>query len=218
MTNWEVYNLCQYILNEEESGNALTPADFDRLLKICSTEMMRNLCKDYEEGQEITDSLKRFKSVAPLTFDTNGQSTTLPANYYRKSFLMFGPPGSKIWTEFVTDYDFAFRENRYLDGPTARHPYARFTNDGVGNNILEIRPIPSAITSGAFNYLRRPNEPVFDYYYDSNGRIVPLVGTPLDFEREEILGIVGMIVEKAGANLKAGDVISYAEKFKADQK
>lgn len=231
MDNLFIYNLVRFILNEDESGNAITPDNFSDLMQVCSLELTRQAFKLYEEGQELTDAIERFKDDEDLTF-TSGEAG-LPADYYRKSFMLAGGK----WVDFVSDYEFGYRPTKYLTAPSADHPIARL----AGGNV-EI--LPNTITAATLYYLRRPNEPFFDYYYDSDGRMVyfPAADSPhtlgageigregqaatteitssdveLDWNDNEKLIIVGMICSKAGANLKEGQVMEYAELYKQQQ-
>ncbi len=166
MDNYFIYNLCQYIVNEEQSGNGLSPEEFNRLLRVCSQELTRQVFRGYEEGQEVTDNLRRFKRMEILSF-VDGEAD-LPSDYYRKSFLLIGGEGEDsgdIWVEFCDDYDFGFRQTRTLTAPSEDYPIAR-----VGDGVVEILPV--SITSGDLYYLKEPDEPLFDYYYDTDGRIV----------------------------------------------
>jgi len=227
MTNQEVFDLVKYILNEEESGNALSPEEFNILLNASSWELTRQIFRVYEEGQEVTDAIQRFKSDTALTF-VSGEAD-LPANYYRKSYMT----ADGIWVEFCDDYEFGYRQTRQLTKPDHKYPIAR-----IKSNSIEINP--ADITSATLYYLRHPNEPFYDYYYDSNGRIVFMPenkvldvdeeyrdGTEgdgeteiesnnvdLDWNTNEILIAVSMICSKAGINLKEGQVIEYSELMK----
>ena len=235
MTNYFLYQFCNFILNESESGNAITPEDFTSLLRVSSLEMTRQIFKNYEEEQEMTDAIDMFKNMEHLTF-TNGWAW-LPDNYYRKSFMFalgdeVNGEVEKVWVDFCTDYEWGLRQTEYLMAPTLKHPIARLAGWQV-----QIRPIE--ITDALFYYLQKPYDPVFDYYYNANGRIVffpegthtlqageigrqgEVAGDviasqnrDLDWNENEQLIIVGMICSKAGVNLKEGQVIEYSELYK----
>ena len=237
MDNYFIFNLCQYILNEEQSGNALPPDEFNRLMRVCSLELTRQVFKVYEEGQDVTDALERFKSREFLTFEEG--VADLPEDYRKVSFMLGSIPGSgedeaessKSWVDFVSDYEWGERQITYITRPTIYHPIAR-----VVDETLEILPI--TITNGEFHYLRIPDTPFMDYYYSSDGRIVYFPeGThdlsdgeqsrdgeeditiisenvELDWNEPEQLIIVGMICSKAGANLKEAQIVEYSELLK----
>ena len=230
MTNEFIYDLCQYILNESESGNALPPNDFTILMQASSLELQQQLFRSLEVNQEVTDALKRFKDSEALTFVTG--TSALPTDYGKVSFLL---TDDDAWVDICDDYSFGFRQTRTLTAPSATYPIARL----VGDNI-EI--LPTTITDGTLYYLREPATPFFDYYYDSDGRIVAFptgtwtlttgqigregqtVGTLITSEDEELdwndneqLIITGMICSKAGANLEKGQVVEYSEMFKQQQ-
>lgn len=232
MNNHFVYQLVQYITNEEESGNALTPDNFSKLLQVSSVELTRQAFRLYEDNQEVTDNLRRFKEDLTIGGFTNG-SFPLPSGYYRKSYLRARKDDSSDYVNvnFVTDSEFSDRYGKLLTGPTYRRPIARITSDAI-----EI--VPSDMHSGIFGYLRKPETPFYDYYYNASGRIVffeagnhtltagevgrngetqqviSSVNVDLDWNENEILVIVGMICSKSGVNLKESQVIEYAEIMK----
>ena len=230
MDNYFLLRLIQFILNEEESGRALTPDNYSDLLRVTSLELARQVVKNYEDGQDVTDMIQRFKKDEDIEF-VNGEAL-LPGDYYRKSFLLAG----SVWVEFVTDAEFANRRKSALMPPSAEYPIVRIIGGG-----LEI--LPDSITAGELGYIRRPITPFFDYYYDAFGRIIPFgpkgathtllsgqqgragqtsgqitsVNEELDWNDNEKLIIVGMICSKAGVNIGEQGVVEYAEMLKQQQ-
>lgn len=105
MNNYFLYQLSKFILNEEESGKAITPDEFSRLLGVSSLELTRQVFKGYEEGQEITDILRRFKSSSTISF--SGGIADLPVGYFRRSALV----ANESWVDFCSDYEFNIRKS-----------------------------------------------------------------------------------------------------------
>ena len=232
MDNYFLYQLTKFILNEEESGKAITPDEFSHLLRVSSLELTRQVFRGYEEGQEMTDTIRRLKDNEDINF-VNGVGD-LPSNYFRKSSLLV----DDAWVDFCTDYEFKHRssDSVYLKKPTNSHPIGRITGD-------KIEILPALNATGKFDYLREPESPFFDYYYNEFGRVVYLSvdethtldsneegrqgeapgvvlssqSKELDWGDNEKLIIVGMICSKAGANLKDGQTVEYAELFKQQQ-
>ena len=230
MNNHFLYKLVQFILNEEESGRALTPDNFSDLLAVSSLELARQVVKVYEDGQDVTDIIERLKTSDTLTF-TVGEAN-LPSDYYRKSYLLIGD----INAEFVTDAEFAKRKGSVLKAPSASYPIVKI----AGGKVIVS---PASITTGDFNYIKKPETPFYDYYYNALGRVVYLEedashtlladeegrqgestgatvtssSKELDWNDNEKLIIVGMICSKAGVNIGEAGIVEYAEMLKQQQ-
>lgn len=237
MNNEELFRFLNFILNESETGNAITLADRDMLLKATSREFFRALVKNYETTQEVTDSLERFKVHAHTVNFVAGVGA-IPSDYYRNGGIIYPRvlPGGVIdkrYVDVVTDLEWNARLTQYLTRPTLLHPVIKFSG---GNMYIS----PNTIDAVLMDYLAEPDEPAYDYYFDANGNHIYMPegsthtllagevyrdGTPsglmtsisveLPYIETDKLLVGSMILEKMGVNLKAGEIVEFSQMFKA---
>ena len=236
MNNDELFELLNFILNESETGNAITPEDRGMLLKAASWEFFRALVKNYEDNQEVTDSIEPFKVHAANIPFVLGVGTR-PADYYRHGGSLYLDTIDgviyKRKVDIVTDLEWNDRLSSYLTRPTLKNPILKFA-DG----LMYIQPI--TITLILMDYINTPDEPEYDYYFDADGNLVYMpegtsrnlaigevyrtgetvgnfnsISVELPYTENDKLLVGSIILEKMGVNLKAGEIVEFSSMFKA---
>ena len=236
MNNHELFELLNFILNESETGNAITPEDRDMLLKAASLEFFRALVKNYEDNQEVTDSIEPFKVHALNVAFVAGVGTR-PADYYRNGGMIYPQTldGTiyKRKVDVVTDLEWNDRMTSYLTRPTLKNPILKFS---AGNMYIQ----PDTITVIMMDYIKTPVTPAYDYYFDEDGNLVYMpegtnhnllvgevyrtgatagnfnsISVELPYTENDKLLVGSIILEKMGVNLKAGEIVEFSSMFKA---
>jgi len=122
----------------------------------------------FETTQVITDSLKALKEVETISVTAGGtfDLTTLLEDYLHPTALTYIDTGTRVrQIDIVTDNEWAEYMSNSLLAPTLVFPIAKFVGD-----IIHFNPIVSV--SAELTYLKKPEEPFFDYYWDANDEIV----------------------------------------------
>lgn len=232
MTVDEIKNFVEYISNKEQSGESLSPLEFNRLLKTSAIDFTRFLYGaiesykpgeasppvSYEATQYITDALRAVKVLTPLTVDVTG-SAPIPADYAHESSIRYtyNKPGrcdsdplipKTVSIEIVKDDKVGVRLGSTLSKPKANRPICVFYK-----NTIQFYPIN--IGSVAFTYLKTPATPVWGFtvsgdvpVYDATSSVQP------EFPEIFHLDICRIILGYMGVNLRDNDLQSFNERFK----
>lgn len=242
LTNNDILNIVNFAIRQENKGNPITRNNFSDLLYTKGLEYFEMMYDRYEETQEITDSLRRFKVTkqgAQLTF--TGNSIDIPADYAHKGYLYYKKDGTDVKPIYIVDDDmFMMLQDSYIDAPTEDRPIARFTTD-----YIEYLPSTLNQTYFTLSYIAYPEEPFYDYYIDVNGvtrylsedathvwttgeidsnGTVRTTGQPtytsltveLDFNEEDKLKIADKIIQAVSVPSNDVTAYQYAEQLKLE--
>lgn len=165
-TNNDIYNLINFVIRKDSKGQPLTRENFTILLDTNGLDHFEILYNSYERTQEISDSLRRFKSTktgGQLSFTDS--KINIPTDYAHSGFLYYKKNGTDVKPVYIVDDDkFMMRQNSFIEEPTSDYPIARFV-DGY----IQYLPTTLDTNNFTFSYLRYPISPVYDYYIDANG-------------------------------------------------
>jgi hypothetical protein len=213
----ELLNYVNFIINKNQSGNVVSPAEYTNLLQRASTEYQHKLLQDYEINQRITNSIRRFKVDSNVIQIINGQGT-LPSDFLYTSGTVIKYKINKNplifkTIDLVTDAEYDTRITSSIEMPTMKNPIAKL----VGSHII-VRP--KTIKTIFLSYLRIAESPVYAYTLDSNDNIVYSTtnSTELDFEEHDKIKIAGIILSWMGLNLREGEMAQYAELIKNENR
>jgi hypothetical protein len=229
-TNQDIWNLVDDITRKELRGNIIGGNQRNRLLKMANTQHFNNLLNEYEVNQEITDSLQVFKTtktgaeLTPASNDSYGYYLTLPTDYARFGELGYkysGNPSNYKVVELLTDDEWHIRRGSIIKRPTRKYPIATIRGDKI-YYAPDANDDEDALQTSYLEliYLKRPTEPVYattynsttdDYTYDSGS------STELEWNDEDKMKIVGIILTYAGVKLSEGDIYQYAQQYRAEQ-
>jgi hypothetical protein len=193
MTVAEIYDLLNYISNKSQTGNTLTPKEFNSVIHAAQLRHFKRkvgLPEEYQPGapvprqsfeitQKITDDLMPFKvymgapNTMPLSIASNG-TAIVPGDMYYPSALSYDyfPVGcntdpEKRMIDVLTDAQWDDIAGNSLKRPTSKYPVCNFQSG-------YIRFLPKDLQFVHFVYLRYPVKPVYDYYIKANGEYVYL--------------------------------------------
>ncbi len=229
MDNGLIYNLLNTIIRKEKEGQTISPEQYTELLQMGSWEKANADYNQYENTQVLTDSLRLLERRDSVTIGAG--SADLPSDYWHlmNAYHNNSTNGGKEVTPFdiVTDEEFIEYQHSDLVQPTTFYPILTVYDDKV-----EI--VPTSITGVALRYLKKPDEPFFDYYIDADDNIqylepgqvytlqadeeyrdgttvgdVTSISVELDFPEGERVQVLYIILEKLGVSLNEADALEY---------
>jgi len=165
-TNNDILNLINFTIRKENKGFPLTRSNFTLLLKTHGDGHYEMLYDQYERTQEISDSLRRFKTTksgAQLSF--TGTTIDLPTDYGHSGYLYHKKSGTDAKPIYIVDdVQFMMKQDSIIEVPSSDYPIARFTTD-----YIEYLPTTLDQNYFTFSYLRVVTPAFYDYYIDANG-------------------------------------------------
>lgn len=258
MNNGEILKYCQFVCNKEQTGNSISPIEFTEILSVCSLKQAKRklgiaeipdgspIKQEFEKNQNSTDSLSRLKkwmgapNTMPLTIDSNGIAV-LPSDYLYHSSILYKQATNNTdcsvsfkyrTVEVTTDQQFDEILSHPIRPPSLKYPICNYQS-----NI--IRFAPSELKFVDFIYIRKPIDPVYDFYISANGEYIYflpntthtllageesssgvtsgiIVSQSVELEWDEIskLDICALILQHIGINLREGALMQYSEMIK----
>lgn len=235
MTVDEVKLFVDYISNKEQSGNALSPDEFNRLLKASSLDFSRYIygaaevyqntksapTVGYETIQYVTDavSVLKVKTDISLIFG----AATLPTDYAHVSSIRYNyvkkskcegdsDTTKEVPVEVVKDDKLGERLSSDVNSPTERYPICVFYNGSI-------QVYPKTCRKVIFTYLKVPATPFRAYtmtgdidVYDPSG------STQIEFPEIYHIEICRIILSYMGINLRDNELQAFNERYKQQGK
>lgn len=228
MTLQEILNLCNYAANKEQSGNTLSPEQYNIILKAVNLYHFKRkigLTEEYSIGkpmpqqaleitQRIADDLSPFLvQLNPLTIDVVGEAD-LPTNYFYPVNIGYdyvdsnGTKYNKA-VEVLKQHELEIILGNSLKQPTKKNPACI-----IYDTYIQFYPIDLVYVR--FNYYRLPNTPVYAYTIDINDNIIYNAAGSTELEWNELnqLDIAALILKEIGVNLQMTNLYQYAETMK----
>lgn len=246
MDNGQIYDFVVTILRKEKEGSALTPERYNLMLQESMWEKANDEYKKYELSQVITDTLRELKTLEVINISGNGEYdlSGLTYEYWHPSSLYYEDASLNLcFIEIVTDLEWAERVTSTLLAPDYTYPICKFVRNSTGDYIIKFEPL-TGFSTVSFDYLRKPAEPFYDYYYDANDELVYLepgvmytlqageeyrdgttsgtvtsISVELPFPDGDRLDVAYMILQKLGIPVKEQIAVEYgaAREAKEDQ-
>lgn len=235
MTNYDIYNLVNFILNKEQTGNTVSPIEIDRLLKLGNIDAF-NYCfgiqeslkrsqgvqPAYGDSQQSIDELSVFLvkmgwNTSPLLINSDGIANK-PSDYFHFSSMMqkVSDGDEVIYSdiEIITDNQLPNRLGNSLKMPTLENPIV------VEENTY-FQFFPKNIKQCYFHYLRKPKDPVFSVEYNEDGTFTYLgadeetnPSVELEWNDTGKIRVMRYLLTYIGINLKDQAIMQYAESHK----
>jgi hypothetical protein len=223
-----------YRVNKDNSGNALSPDEFNAILELVNIEYfkwnfglpeqykpnMTFAAREWEVNQKITDDMNPFLvtldgAVKPFLQVSNKGLAILPEDYFHVSSigydLMEGDSTKRYIVEIMTNAQWNSRLGSHILKPALDCPIARFISG-------QLEFAPKNIGQVDFSYLRKPTIPFYattedpiteDMVYD------PANSVQLEWPPDCITDITNMLVSYASDNLGMMEIKQSAETRKA---
>ena len=219
MTLNELYNLTNYIIRNEIRGNPCTPEQFELLINARQIDYFQKLYENYERTQELTDSLRTFKTIVDLTdlgSVVNDEYITLPADYFHFSTMSYIDSTTGVYYPFdmVTKDQAIMRKISTLTAPSVSYPIC-YEFDGS----LYLEPYDDDYDL-QMTYLRYPDDVVFSYginaddefvYYDESSSVSVTTGTELEWNEDDQLEILALVLRDFGVSLNEMGIRQYSQ-------
>ncbi len=184
---------------------------FNRLIRLVNQELYDQYVKDFESGQESSDTLG-FLKVHNYSLALTAGVATLPSSYERligKPRILNGATYQKV--DVVSTYEQACRDEDYLTQSTVTNPTATIGGvDGLGS--VQIRVYPTTTTNVWIDYLRTLTVPLLDYYTDDTTLVTTFLEASTTYSlasgttyRTGTAGGAGVSVASATVDLKWGE-------------
>lgn len=226
--NGQIFNNLNTIIRKEKEGQTISPTQFTELLEMTSWEKANADFNQYEQTQVISDSLNALEKSYGLTISSGVGDLTEIADYWH-ILTATHSQGTKSETpiDVLTEVEWPEYIFSDLTSPTLEYPVLTIRNDEVGVS-------PNTITNVFVRYLKLPDTPFFDYYYDANDVIqylqpgqqytlqageeyrdgttsgqVTSISVELSFPEGERVQVLYMILEKLGVSLNEQDALEY---------
>jgi hypothetical protein len=183
MKNKDIWDLLQFICNKEQSGNTLTPDQFNSLFIAQQKRYVEFLLSEYERTKKIGIAFQKLRTLKTpdLHLDSNGFAD-LPTDYLFTDVIEYLQTiGSDTYSRIVdecTGQEFKERKSDYNTLPTEKHPISQLIGDKI-----QVEPLRNSYLK--FQYIRRPKDPYLDWYVDGYHNLV--------FKEEQVTGQSGIV-------------------------
>jgi hypothetical protein len=228
----ELLSFISFICNKEQSGNTMSPSQYNTLLPVANTMLFREKYKYFETSQQFSDALLPFKvwmgkdGVAPLFIDSNGYAN-IPSDYCHYSSFSYkrvtstntGDASCEPTIDYrqiivLSDQEYDYYKTCGLKRPNFKYPVCNFQN-GM------IRFLPVNLQQVDFVYLKNPAKPVYAYtfntvtdYYDYD----VANSVQLEWKEPEVLELANIILSMIGINLRESELFTYAQLRESENK
>ena len=215
MTNFELYQLLNFIVNKDVYSKAIAPPQFDLELKSKNLRLMRKrlgLPETYIPGaanegagvNQMTDTDLLPFLVEQTLNPTNGVLVLTDGWYYILDwYTTVSITSDKISYEEVSN-----RLRNYITAPTLEHPIGYIVKTGL-------KVYPANLTGATVIYYRKPVTPVFKTVVGSDLKLTydTVNSVELEWDDGSKLDILNMILQDMGLNIERGDVQQMAAKL-----
>lgn len=232
----EVYELVQFIANKDQSGNTMSPDEFNLSLRRAADDYFRWLyglphkyapnfpmpAPAYELTQKIKDDMRVLKVAGDdAIFDVSaGGRMTIPDDYVAVTSIYYklfksgetcdDTEGEIRPVERIDDDKWAGRVSSSLKKPTKKRPICNFRNNHVQFE-------PKNLGKVYFEYLRCIQTPIWGYTIVNDVAVYDEASsTQLEFPKIVTNDIVRIILSYVGINLREPELLAYAEDKKAN--
>jgi hypothetical protein len=230
----ELYQFVRFVANKSQSSGTITPSQFNLVLKRAYTQWVMERYGDpnklmpgeanqarygYQLNQKITDDIKHL-IVGPKPYPVDEQGrVNYPNDYlhissyrhrYKKQLSCGDTVVKEVDIRAMKDSEIGHILTSQIVEPTMRYPYLAFYND-------HMKVYPKEIDYVILTYLKKPEEPVWAYTPDANGRPVydDTASVNIDAPEEALNEIAFRVLSFLGMNIREPQLIQYSEQLKA---
>jgi len=228
----ELKEYVEYISNKDQSGNTMSPDEFNMLLPRATEDILRwyiGLEAEYQPkspfpslgidlSQKMKENVSHFKREVVLTVGARG-GVSLPEDYYHKTSLSFthrincgGTFKEELRPIDVIDDDkWAGRLSNRIKKPTPKYPVANF------NGKLTMKVAPLGLGKINMTYLRSIETPLWHYSIDTDTDTAlydPHGSKDIDMPKILLNDMARILLSYIGINLREAELFQYAEMIK----
>lgn len=204
----ELYRLVLDLANKN-NGQYISPAEFNRYVKIANREYFdkligkNNVPQNFYGRDRTHDAKVRlFRQIADI--DLIGGVGDLPAGW-EKTNAVYTTGNPPIEVVQVDEDRLARRFSSPLDSPTLEYPM--YVEDDT-----TIRVYPSTITQVTMRYLRSPVTPVWGYTVTGRKPVYdPATSTNLEWDENDMFEIANRVLQLVGVSMMNNNLVNYTE-------
>jgi len=236
MTNYQIFNVVNILLNKDDKGQYQLD-QFNDILPAEARNYFDYVLRRYDNDWKARKSLRPFlRETDSATIRGSGSiSYETVVDNFAKILEMRVHESGRFVEEVDNIGDWYDRLDSKIKEPTAKHPIARLKSGDI-----EIKP--SSVGTIDIYYLEYPTEPYMDGYYDSDsqfqylgeGETVDLDATggtgldgstsgtytsstvELDFYDEDKLEIASRILADLGVSHNKQSLVQYANMMRSE--
>lgn len=229
MNNWTIYQIVNYLINKEQTGNTFNAEEFQMILNHSSLKLFKRRLGMPEEYQmqtaytqqgyanttrilvDLEDFIKRENLTYTSGITNNPTDMEYPIGMKYKQANVNCTEGYKsIIVELVNAGELIMRESSSLKEISYDYPVYE-----IANGTLRI--YPNTIQHTDFTYLKTPLQAVFatttnattgEEEYDASS------STELEWNDLAKLDIISIILASVGLNLRSNEILQTAEMYK----
>lgn len=217
----DVHNIILFYLNKEQNqfvSHGEIDLCLDRAQQALFNEYYNNPRKNsaivgYGGSQRTNDAISPFKSTYTFTdSDTPSGLLTLPANYMYLISLQTTVYSNDLARNITYPVQVLNEEELSSRLESQVCPVSTTGPICIMNSSNKIQLFPETGQSGKLFYFRRPAVPVFGY--TQSGRTITYnsgTSTQLEWRDSEINNVIAIALSYFGINMRAADLIQFAE-------
>jgi hypothetical protein len=133
MTNWDLFELCNFVLRKNGRSEPVTPERFLLMLKQENLSYFKQLVPLYSQDQKVADSLSPFEVLEDAT-DLNPTTTTLdvPTDYSHFVGMYYTDDDGNVRAfDLVTDEQWDRRLGSTITIPSDDYPICKIVGDKI---------------------------------------------------------------------------------------
>jgi len=213
MNNWTIYQIVNYLINKEQSGNTFNAEEFQLILN----EEYQLQTAYTQQGAFVTSrmimDLAEFITVEQMSYTSGVSDYPTSMAYpvgmeYKRLDESCDGGYESVAVELVNAGELVMRKSSGLKPISYEYPLYEIASD--------IRIYPKTISTSEFTFLKKPNDAVFVTTTDANGEEVydAAASTELNWNDMAKTDIISIILASVGLNLRSSDVLQTAEMYK----
>lgn len=176
MTNYEIWKALAVAIDSDESDGIFSPKDYNEIAREVNISLLENemesLYAKYN-GRQLTPAILSSKLLRGLLIRQTGLAPTAGVLAISSLSSTYG-----YWVSMTAVYNGQIREIKLISQEEFTMRNANLMMPSI--KIMPVatidegnlRVFPTDLTSITFSYIKIPANPVFDYYSDSNDRVV----------------------------------------------
>ena len=200
----DIYNFMVFIVRKER-GVFITIPEFENTLDNAQMEAVSDWFELYGTTQKIHDAIRKLRSQVQFTSTSDGQ-VNFASDYLHMIGGAYTVTGSTINSiRFVNEDEVALALKSQLRPVSTSLPIARDTATGF-------QIYPQTTQTGFYNYLRRPNKPVYGYTLVGRNLVYDnATSTQLEFTDIYINNIISIALKFWSINMAEQDIQVFAQ-------
>lgn len=166
MSVGDIYLFIKNLLKKDDRGNIISPSDYQNIIEKASETYFNSEFEKYRIAKKVPSTLEHLVYTMDISVVSGIGNVTSYMNYFpiEASYIVNDKP---INIQILDQKEYKKRLGTKILYPTNERPIATLYQSN-----FNVKPLTSATVK--MDYLRFPNKPFFDYYYQ-NGKIITYI-------------------------------------------